>query len=941
MKRFSIRETIRNVSKKLHEKNVFRKIGITYQVFWNLFLIGLLISCMVIFFIGGTALGYFASLVVDESLHSEEEMRAKIFDYEETSRVYFANNVYLGTLPSEIEREKVELHEISPHLINAIIATEDEYFYEHGGIVPKAIFRATFQEFSNADVQTGGSTLTQQLIKNQMLTSEVSFDRKATEILLAMRLEKFLDKDEILEAYLNIVPFGRNSSGRQIAGAQAAAKGIFGVDAKDLTLAQAAYIAGLPQSPFRYTPFNSDGSVKENIEPSLQRMKTVLSRMYDAGFITKEQLEEALAYDVRANLTKGESTPVEKYPYLTYEIMRRATDVLLEQKIKEQNINLEEMDEEQRLATINKLRDEAAHELRSNGYHIHTTIDKDIYIAMQEAVKTDHLFGPVKDGEQEEIGAVLIENKTGAIKGFIGGRNEGGDNHYNHATQAYRPNASTMKPLLAYAPALEIGAVQPGLVIPDTPAYYSNGKEIRNFDHTHLGLISVREALAKSRNVPAVRAMKLVPHDFLRETLLKLGFQLKPGEPYESAALGATEYNVTVEQNTNAFATFANGGTFVQSYLIERIETSDGTVIYEHEPVKRDVFSPQTAYLIIDMLRDVLRPGGTAPTVLNHLRFSADWAGKTGTSSDTKDSWFVGFNPNVTLGVWIGYDTPKEIQRNVGGLRYGPRTQRIWANIANAAYEVAPELMKPDHRFEMPEGIVSRSICGLTGLLPSKACQEAGLVRIDLFNAKFLPSQVDNSLESGKYVTINGKNYLALPNTPDEFTKTGFVLANNIWNIDGIEEYLPESMRQLIPNERAPDDGKTPSPVTGVQMQNTTLRWNKHGDNDIVGYRIYRAPLGQANFTLVTNVVGNTTTSVTVQSGAYAYFVTAVDAAGRESAASNVVEAVPKQKPNETETPTQEQPNSGKNDSETIGDDADNSDTPGESGSEDSDDANA
>ncbi len=902
MKSFSLIETLRMISKKLHEKNIFRKIGITYQVFWNLFLISLLAVCMSVFFVGGTAAGYFASLVMDESLRSEVDMRTQIYDYEETSQVYFANDVFLGTLPSEIEREKVALKDVSQHVKNAIIATEDAYFYEHDGIVPKAILRATFQEFSNSSTQTGGSTLTQQLIKNQILTSEVSFDRKATEILLAMRLEKFLEKDEILEAYLNIVPFGRNSSGRKIAGVQAAAQGIFGVDAKDLSLAQAAYIAGLPQSPFGYTPFTGDGSVKENLEPSLTRMKTVLSRMHEAGFISQKELDEALTYDVRSNLTTSTPAPIDEYPYLTFEIMRRATDVLLEKKIKEQGIVLDELDDEERLATINKLRDEATVELRNGGYHIHTTVDKDIYIAMQEAVKTDHLFGPVKNGEQEEVGAVLIENKTGAIKGFVGGRDEGGENHYNHATQAYRPNASTMKPLLAYAPAMEIGAIQPAIVVPDTPAFYANGKEIKNFDHGHQGLISIRESLARSRNVPAVRSFKQVPHELARETLLNLGFKLKPGEPYESAALGATEYNVTVEQNTSAFTTFANLGTRRESYMIDRIETSDGKIVYEHEPVEHQVFTPQTAYLTIDMLRDVLRPGGTASSLRGRLAFSADWAGKTGTSSDTKDSWFVGFNPNVTLGVWIGYDTPKEIQRTVGGLRYGPRTQQIWANIANSAYKINPELMKPNERFKMPEGIVSRSVCSLTGLLPSKACQEAGLVKTDLFNAKFLPSKTDNSLESGRYVTINGSNYLALSSTPNEFTKVGFAVSNSIWDIADIGQYLPDSLKNIIPNRPAPNNGQTPGPVTGVSLNGSTLSWNKHPDNDIVGYRIYRAAQGQTSYQYVTSVVENITTSTTVQSG-YSYYVTAVDTAGRESSASGFTEATP---PPEVEEPNDE-----------------------------------
>ncbi|TPE69845.1 transglycosylase domain-containing protein [Halalkalibacterium halodurans] len=885
-----IRSRIQSIITILREKKIFRGIGVTYLVAWNLTLVFLVGALVLFVFIGSAGAGYFASLVRDEPLRSADEMRQDIFDYEETSQVFFANNVYLGELPAEVERHYVALDDISEHLIHAIIATEDEYFYEHDGIVPKAILRATYQEFAGSSVQTGGSTLTQQLIKNQILTSDVSFDRKATEILLAMRLEHFLEKEEILEAYLNVVPFGRNASGRQVAGAQAAAKGIFGVDAKDLNLPQAAFIAGLPQSPFGYTPFTSTGEVKEDLEPGLRRMKTVLNRLYINGYITESELEEALDYDIRENLTNRKKSPIEKYPYLTYEVMKRGEEILYNLKLKELDVDLDELEEEERQSLLNNLREEAKHELRHNGYRIHTTIDKNIYEAMNNAVKDDSLFGPTIAGEQEQVGALLLENSTGAIKGFVAGRDEGSaEDQYNHATQAYRPNGSTMKPLLAYGPAMEIGAAQPGFVIPDTPATYpGTSTPINNFDRTHMGLISVRESLARSRNVPAVRAFLQVPHEQSRETMRKLGFQLNDGEPYPAAALGATDHNVTVEQNTNAFATFANGGQYVESYMIEKIETADGTVIYEHKSKSVDVFTPQTSYLMIDMMRDVLRGVGTANSLPGRLKFSADWAGKTGTSSEVKDSWFVGLNPNVTLGVWIGYDTPKTIQSPWNGLRYGPRTQQIWARIANAAYDENPELMAPNQSFEMPEGIVRRSVCSITGTAPSKACEQAGLVTSDLFNAKFLPKSGDDGLESARYVTINGKNYLALDSTPQEFTEAGLRLSSGAWNMDNIGQYLPDNLKGLIPDKKAPNNGKTPGPVSNIRLNGTTLQWDKHTAGDIVGYRIYRVNGGSTE--RVGSVKGNETTSYNVSNGNHSYYVTAVDSVGRESSRSSAVQ---------------------------------------------------
>src|SRR5690606_27370730 len=263
--RSQILEKIRSIRQKITSNQVYqaitgkkarKSVRVTYGVVWNLFLIFIIITILGLGFAGGAGAGYFASLVKDEPVRSYESLQKDIYNYEENTELYFTNEVYLGKLRSDLHREEVALEDVSQYVIDAVIATEDQYFYKHDGVVPKSILRAIVQDVTNSPVQTGGSTLTQQLIKNQILSSEVSFDRKAKEILIALRLEKFFDKDEILEAYLNIIPYGRNSSGRNIAGVQTAAQGIFGVDAKDLNLPQAAFIAGIPQNPYTYTPFS-------------------------------------------------------------------------------------------------------------------------------------------------------------------------------------------------------------------------------------------------------------------------------------------------------------------------------------------------------------------------------------------------------------------------------------------------------------------------------------------------------------------------------------------------------------------------------------------------------------------------------------------------------------------------------------------------------------
>src|SRR5699024_10498497 len=360
---------------------------ITYDVIANLLLFFAIIAVMIGLFGVGVGAGYFASLVKDEPIREYEEMRKDIYNYEETSQMYFANNKLIGEVRSELYREEVDLENVSDFIVEAVIATEDQEFYEHNGIVPKAIVRATLQEFTNASVQTGGSTLTQQIIKNQILTNEVSFDRKAKEILLAMRLENFFEKDEILEAYLNIIPYDRNSSGRNIAGIQTAAKGVFGKDASELNLAQSAYLSGLPQNHYAFTPFTQKGELKgeEGLEPGINRMKTVLKRMYQNEFITKEEYSEALEYDIVADFTDKKESPAEKYPAIVFEVEKQARKILREKFAEEDDFTAEDLESDE--ALYEQYDTLASRALSMNGYEIHSTIDKDMYDTIEKVVK--------------------------------------------------------------------------------------------------------------------------------------------------------------------------------------------------------------------------------------------------------------------------------------------------------------------------------------------------------------------------------------------------------------------------------------------------------------------------------------------------------------------------------------------------------------------------
>ncbi|MBN6206890.1 penicillin-binding protein [Ralstonia pickettii] len=897
-----------------------RNTRITYGVIWNVILFFLIVGFIGSFFVGGIGAGYFASLVKDEKILDYETMAQDIYDYAETSTMYFANDVYFGEVNADIHRDETTLDQIEPLLLKAVIATEDEHFNEHKGVVPKAILRAVYQEVSSSATQTGGSTLTQQLIKNQILTNEVSFERKAKEILLALRLERFFDKDEILEAYLNIVPYGRDASGRNIAGVQTAAKGIFGINASEVNLAQAAYLAGLPQSPSAYTPFASGGGLKDEdgIQPGLNRMKTVLNRMYDMEYITKEQYDEALNYDLVADFKEEEESPFERYPILTAEIEERAQKILFDYFVKEGGHTAQDIKARPELKE--EYQNMASRALRMNGYEIHSTIDKEIYDAFQEVAKNYQHYGPdtttelstaegkIKIDQYVQAAGVMIENSTGRIISFLGSREYSLDDQLNYTVRARSPG-STIKPLLVYGPALEEGLIHPGTPIADVPYYVKDGggsKEIRNVDLRHHGLMSATEHLAYSFNVPAVRTyLRMADQNLVEKYLNKMGVTTIGEDEYANAsiALGGTSVGISLEEMANAFSTIANDGKFADAYLIEKITTKDGETIYEHKAEPVEVFSPQTSYLLIDMMRDVISKG-TGTYLNSQLKYrNVDWAGKTGTSQNVENVHFFGSNPNVTVGTWLGYEQPDSLECKYCDLYHSNRNMKLWAELVNAASDINPELVAPPQAFQQPDGIVSRSYCALSGLLPSDLCQKAGLVKTGLFNAKFVPTERDNSLTTGTHVKVNGRSVVAGPDTPGEFTNgdglmftTEYMQKFGLDNLSNPALLLPANGDRSkwenigIPSGSAgnsiTNDNKAPTPPTSVKASGNKLTWNASGSNDVVGYRIYEAKEPGGSFS---RVGSTTSTEYTIGKKNGVYYVKAVDYFGEESKESSTV----------------------------------------------------
>ncbi|WP_042146423.1 transglycosylase domain-containing protein [Paucisalibacillus sp. EB02] len=920
---------------------VQRASRITYDVVWNVILFFIVIGIIGMFFGVGVGFGYFASLVKDEPIRPYESMEKDIYNYEETSKLYFAGDIYFGDIQSDLHREETKLEDISPILIDAVIATEDEFFKEHNGVVPKAIVRALVQEFTNSDMKSGGSTLTQQLIKNQILTNEVSFERKAKEILLAMRLEQFFEKDQIMEAYLNIIPYGRGANGRNIAGVQTAAQEIFGINADEVNLPQAAFLAGLPQSPSYYTPYQGGGGLKnqEGLEPGITRMKVVLSRMLEMEYITEKEYKNALNYDIVADFVTSSESPIEKYPYLTFELEKRAKEILMYFLADKDGYTKEDLDESDELKEQYMIL--ADRDLRQSGYNIHSTIDKEIYDAFQEVAKNFQYYGPDWHGntidpatgeeittQQVQAAGFLVENKTGKVISFLGGRGFSFENQTNYATDTLRPNGSTMKPLLAIAPAMEKGIVQPGTPVADVKTTWSTPGgpwTPQNFNYRYHGILSVRDFITDSYNVPTIKVYSQIAHENpVDQYIRKMGITSLGDAEYANLALsiGGTTHGISVEENTNAFVTFANGGNFVDAYMIEKITNQDGEVIYEHKTEPVEVFSPQTAYLTTDILRDVVSEG-TANYLRSQLKYpNVDWAGKTGTTQNTHDVHFVGYNPNVTMGTWLGYRIGQSLKCDSCALYEGNRNIKLWAELMNAASEIRPDLVAPSEQFQRPDGIVTRSICATSGMLASDLCQQAGLVSSDLFNINFVPTQVDDSLVSGSYVLVDGKAVLAGPKTPKEFIQDDGLSFNPEWiirnqydKLNDLTELFPRFRREAwekisLPNIEGhksvvDDDGKAPGVPSSVQNNGSNLTWDASGSKDVIGYRIYRANKPGDSFGLIGHSIE---TSFKLPSGNGVYHVKAVDYFGLESSASKEIVVGDFSEPEKEEKPEKPEP---------------------------------
>lgn len=710
------------------------------RIFYYLILVLLFISFLGLGFAGGYALG----IVRKEPIPSVTELRRELHDNATSSSYYYAGGQRIAKVKAENTIQPAKDSDLSPLVKKAVIATEDENFYQHKGVLPKSLLRAVLSEVTGVGVQTGGSTLTQQLVKMRFLTNQTTWRRKVIEMCYARKIERYFSKDEILLSYLNAAPYGKNNAGENITGIKTAARGIFGKDVNDLTLPEAAFIAGLPQSPSTYTPYNLHGHVKKDLSWGIARKNVVLFRMYRNGDITKSQYDKARHYNLRQDLLPARKVKNKKPAnnYL-YNLVNNKTERLLANYlIKQDGLKVSDVKkDDQRYQRYLTNADQLLHQ---KGYKVETTINKRLYRIMQQSLAQTQLgqdhtsrdFDTSKNRmmnvtEHVENGSVMIDNKTGKILAFTGGT-DFKDSQINHAFDTYRSPGSSIKPYLIYGPAVEKGLIGSRTRLADFPTHF--GKYIpTDYNQTvENRFISTQEALQMSYNLPAVNLYNYLRQNkvAVRPYMDKLGLKLSNSEYGKlGLALGGTDYGFTVAENASAFSTFYNEGRRADPYYISKITAPSGKVVYQHKQHSTRVFSKGTAYVMRHMLHKVVSQG-TGSALNGTLQVSRkNIIGKTGTSNDYRDIWFNGSTPGVTISSWIGYDNfyghNYNLDQNSSDANLG-----LWSTMVNEMYKADPSVFKLHKKMPRPASVRASRVLAKTGTKPGTISFEGDTINL-------------------------------------------------------------------------------------------------------------------------------------------------------------------------------------------------------------------
>ncbi len=583
---------------------------------------------------------------------------------EASSQIFDVHGRLITTIHAEQNRLPVSIDRVPKHLQLAFIAAEDIRFYDHSGIDPRGILRALWTNISNQGVTQGGSTITQQLARNAFLNQDRTYKRKFQEAVLAIRIEDEYSKDQILEMYMNQIYFGQGAYG-----IQTAANTYFGKSVEDLSLAQCALLAGLPQSPNYYSPFN-------NLEAAKNRQAIVLNQMVKYEMITQEEADAAKEADLELRSTDSFSSRSPAAYFVSY----------IEQIISEKY---------------------DAEVLYKEGLKIYTTLDLDVQAAAERA-----LIANLPDYYTDENGLVqpqgamvAINPHNGHILAMVGGR---GNDYFNRAVQAIRQPGSAFKPFV-YITAIEKG-MTPGTIVEDSPITIGSWSP-QNYGRNFSGKMTLRYALMHSINVPAVKlAQEVGMHNILANAenmgISTLVYDGATNDNNLAVALGGLTHGVTPLDMAVAYGVLANGGVKVEPTAIIRIVDRNGNVLEENHVRETQVISEKTAYIITNMLESVVLHGTGGGAYIGR-----PMAGKTGTTDDTKDAWFVGYTPDIATSVWIGDD----FDGTLYGLTGGTIPATIWRDFMSVVMADYPY-----SDFNVPPGVAGIAAEGFQQPEPEK-----------------------------------------------------------------------------------------------------------------------------------------------------------------------------------------------------------------------------
>ncbi|MDD3242587.1 MAG: PBP1A family penicillin-binding protein [Eubacteriales bacterium] len=583
---------------------------------------------------------------------------SKLENIKQTLTVYDKDNQAVAGMYSE-NRTLITLDQVPQHVIDALICTEDTRFYSHHGIDVKRIAGALWANLKSGGKSQGASTITQQLVKNAFLTNEKSWNRKIKEAWLALQLERYYSKDDILEMYLNLVYFGNGAYG-----IEAAAQSYFGIPASQLSVAQGATLIGTLKGSAVYSPHI-------NPEKSLSRRNLILNLMYEAGKLDEAQRDEAKAQECVLTLSRPDSS--------TYGFF---VDAVTDEALKVTGLSYEDM--------------------ISTGYRIYTTMDTALQKSC-EALLADAANFPddATDGEKVQTASVVLDAQSGAIRALIGGREY--TKGMNRATDARRQPGSAIKPLMVYAPAMESFGYTPATMILDEATSF-NGYAPKNSGGKYHGWVTLREAVYRSLNIPAVFTLNAIGVDAGKRFCQSVGLPFEEGDDNLALALGGFTVGVTPLELAQAYTVFPGQGEYAQAYCISRIEDNEGNVIYQNHSTRQQVLSPETAFLVTDILRDT----ATIGTGKRLKETGVTLAAKTGTVAYTtgnRDAWLAAYNSEYVYVSWLGFDRTDEKHFLPSGTTGGNQNAKMAVKIFKSLY---PSGGGP--QFSVPDGVVKLSI---------------------------------------------------------------------------------------------------------------------------------------------------------------------------------------------------------------------------------------